>query len=147
MPYKFINFMKLNEQLLKGNHVLKGILLSMFVFAGCAAQKGDVPMSKVCAVKWMHSHEEDEGDIKVFRPSTYKFPPTRGRRGFLLQMDGNALTSYDIAPTDGTMERKGNWKELGNNTIAFEYPKEPNRNYNFEIVSYKKKKLTIKIKN
>lgn len=28
---------------------------------------------------WVHSHEDDTKDIKVFRPVDYKFPPSRGR--------------------------------------------------------------------
>ncbi len=34
---------------------------------------------------WMHSHEEDSGDVQVYRPADYDFPPARGRRGFELQ--------------------------------------------------------------
>ncbi len=138
--------MKLNKQILGGNLFLLGILLCCFVLGGCAAQKGEISIERISAVKWMHSHEEDEGDIKVYRPSGFKFPPTRGRRGFSLQMENNALISYDIAPTDGTLERKGKWESIGENVISFEYPNEPSRNYKIELLTYKKKKLTIKIK-
>ena len=29
---------------------------------------------------WLHSFEEDEGDIQVFRPESYPLPLARGRR-------------------------------------------------------------------
>jgi hypothetical protein len=41
--------------------------------------------------RWMHSHEEDEGDLRVYRPASYKFPPARGRRGLEFKPDGELV--------------------------------------------------------
>jgi len=48
---------------------------------------------------WVHSHEEDSGDVRVYRPATYDFPPARGRRGFELKRDGEAVL-YGPGPAD-----------------------------------------------
>ena len=37
---------------------------------------------------WVHSHEEDTNTEIVFRPATYNFPRSRGRRSFELKTDG-----------------------------------------------------------
>lgn len=58
--------------------------------------------------RWIHSHEEDTADEMVFRPSTYKFPPSRGRSGFELLPDGSARV-LGIAPTDAPQEQQGKW--------------------------------------
>lgn len=57
---------------------------------------------------WVHSHEEDQTNIETFRPSSYNFPPSRGRRGFEVREDGS-MVMYDIAPADGIVENQGYW--------------------------------------
>ena len=57
---------------------------------------------------WVHSHEEDKGDEVVFRPSTFAFPPSRGRQGFALSADGAAqFTGPDS--TDRAQSELGSW--------------------------------------
>jgi hypothetical protein len=56
--------------------------------------------------RWLHSHEEDTTDEMVFRPSTYKFPPSR--TGFELRPDGSAQV-LGIAQTDAPQEQQGTW--------------------------------------
>jgi hypothetical protein len=48
---------------------------------------------------WVHSHEEDHGDVRVYRPASYSFPPARGRRGFELKRDGEVVL-YGPGPAD-----------------------------------------------
>jgi hypothetical protein len=57
---------------------------------------------------WMHSHEEDSGDVQVYRPADYPFPPARGRRGFELRPDGEALL-YGPSPSDKPEATAGRW--------------------------------------
>src|SRR5687767_12282600 len=49
---------------------------------------------------WLHSREEDQGEVMVYRPNDFNFPPSRGRTGFAFEAGGK-FTQYDIAPTDG----------------------------------------------
>lgn len=43
---------------------------------------------------WIHSHEEDTEDKKVYRPSTFDFPPSRGRDGFEIRENGEFVLSF-----------------------------------------------------
>lgn len=58
--------------------------------------------------KWLHSHEEDTAGEIVYRPSGFKFPPSRGRTGFELRPDGTAHV-LGIAPTDAPDQHTGTW--------------------------------------
>ena len=59
--------------------------------------------------RWVHSHEEDTDKEMVFRPAAFEFPPSRGRRSFELQLDGN-LVEGRIGPTDRPLETQGTWE-------------------------------------
>src|SRR5438067_5415234 len=48
---------------------------------------------------WIHSHEEDKGDVKVYRPSTFNFPLSRGRDGFEIMQNGTFIM-YSIGKAD-----------------------------------------------
>ena len=111
----------------------------------CIAQQENIPMHKLYNIKWVHSHEDDEGDIEAYRPESYSFPPSRGRRGFKM-LKNNSFINYEIAPTDGSLERKGTWKGDADGRFAILFgEKDQNRNYTMKIVSYKKKLLKLKI--
>lgn len=49
--------------------------------------------------RWVHAHEEDEGDVRVYRPAGYDLPPARGRRGLEFRPDGE-VTVYGPGPAD-----------------------------------------------
>ena len=82
-------------------------------------------IQEVLQQHWVHSHEEDTGTEMVFRPATFKFPPSRGRRGFELKPDGT-LVDYGIAPTDGPQATRGTWElEDGNRLVL--HPSSPSQ--------------------
>jgi hypothetical protein len=70
--------------------------------------------------RWLHSHEEDQGDTRVYRPSSYQFPRSRGRSGFELRPDGSMI-DLGIAPGDGTAKTQGRWS-LDDDTLVLEAP-------------------------
>jgi hypothetical protein len=49
--------------------------------------------------RWVHAHEEDEGDVRVYRPAGYELPPARGRRGLEFRPDGEVVV-YGLGPAD-----------------------------------------------
>ena len=57
---------------------------------------------------WVHSHEEDTNTEIVFRPATYNFPRSRGRRSFELKPNGT-LVEGGMAPDDRRQETQGTW--------------------------------------
>ncbi|WP_345117826.1 hypothetical protein [Hymenobacter algoricola] len=92
---------------------------------------------------WLHSQEEDQGDVRVYRPNTYAFPPARGRTGF--QFDHNGLfTQFDIAPTDGLEGRKGQWKADGSTRVSITLDDKRDPDYQLEIVSLDKDVLKVR---
>jgi hypothetical protein len=58
--------------------------------------------------RWIHSHEEDHGDLQVFRPGDHAFPPSRGRRCLDLRRDGSLLESGPGAD-DRAVGSRGRW--------------------------------------
>lgn len=66
---------------------------------------------------WVHSHEEDTASEMVFRPATFNFPRSRGRKGFELKPDGT-LVDVGIGPTDRPSQVPGTW-QIENDKIAF----------------------------
>jgi hypothetical protein len=67
---------------------------------------------KALAQTWIHSHEEDTDSETVFRPSTYAFPPSRGRKSFQLKTDGS-LVSSGPGPDDRSVKTEGQWLMSG----------------------------------
>jgi hypothetical protein len=69
---------------------------------------------------WMHSHEEDDGDDRIYRSGDYQFPPSRGREGFRMEQDSTFLF-YGIAPTDGILVHIGYWS-IDDSVIVVDFP-------------------------
>ncbi len=73
---------------------------------------------------WTHAHEEkDPGDSslrEIYRPSDWKFGPSRGRQGYDLQ-EGHRVLIQDIGPADGKVETLATWSlESGNVLVIVE---------------------------
>ena len=62
--------------------------------------------------EWVHSHEEDRGGEMVFRPASFKFPPSRGRRAIDLRRDGTVGHTRP-GPTDRRQASEGRWEIEG----------------------------------
>jgi hypothetical protein len=61
---------------------------------------------------WVHSHEEDSGDLRVFRPKSFEFPPSRGREELELKADGRSVV-HSPGPVDVPEEAAGTWELEG----------------------------------
>ena len=97
---------------------------------------------KLLQKRWIHSHEEDSDAEMVFRPASFKFPPSRGRAGFDLKPN-NSFVDIGIAPTDGPQESKGTWKLRDNHLDLFtSSPSTPSRT--LQIVSVDRNRLVVK---
>ncbi|GAB2960197.1 hypothetical protein GCM10027048_29690 [Hymenobacter coalescens] len=94
---------------------------------------------------WLHAHEEDQGDVHVYRPNTYNFPPSRGRTGFAFEQNG-LFTQYDIAPTDGVEGRKGQWSVVDEHTVRIALADKKDPDYQLEIVSLDDNVLKVRRK-
>jgi hypothetical protein len=76
---------------------------------------------KALPQKWVHSHEEDTDQEMVFRPGSYKFPPSRGRRSFDLSPDGRVVGQH-AGPDDRPTSQVGSWKLKSNNELELDLP-------------------------
>ena len=64
---------------------------------------------------WTHSHEEDQGDVLVYRSThTFAFPPARGRETLEFG-EGGELTERTPGPDDRPRDTAGRWTALGMN--------------------------------
>lgn len=59
--------------------------------------------------KWGHSREEDNNDIRVYRPDDFNFPRARGRAGLEFRRDGS-FVDWIIGPTDAQQPLSGHWQ-------------------------------------
>lgn len=98
----------------------------------------------------MLSHEETKGDTSVYRPATYAFPSARGRTGFTLKENGEAV-EIGIAPADGPAYYAGTWRLVGDKTVLLSIAgssaygfNRPAQTIQFEILSLTKEILYAK---
>jgi hypothetical protein len=92
--------------------------------------------------RWLHSHEEDSDTEMVFRPASFKFPPSRGRAGFDLKAN-KSFIDIGIAPVDGPQESSGTWTLQDNQLQLFKPPSSaPART--LEIISVDKDRLVVR---
>ena len=66
---------------------------------------------------WVHSHEEDSAQQKVYRHDTFEFPPSRGRSGFELHVDGT-MSEFGPDASDRTSSRPGRWEILPDQRVG-----------------------------
>lgn len=66
--------------------------------------------------RWGRSPEDDSGDEIVFRPASYPFPPSRGRRFIELRPDGS-YAETSPGPVDVPEESTGRWSLEGGRLV------------------------------
>jgi hypothetical protein len=92
--------------------------------------------------RWLHSHEEDSDSEMVFRPASFKFPPSRGRAGFDLKAN-KSYVDIGIAPADGPQESSGTWTVDGN-TLELFNPSSSTPARTLQILSVDKNRLVVR---
>jgi hypothetical protein len=80
-----------------------------------SASQGEAPPESLFR-HWVRSHEEDTGDIQVFRPKGFDFPPARGRPELEIRQDGT-VTAHQIGPGDGLEPVRGKWVATSASTL------------------------------
>ena len=79
----------------------------------------------------------------MYRPNTYKFPPSRGRTGFAIKPFGR-FEQFDIAPGDGLAGRPGSYTADGNARLRIHLTDKQEPDYTLEIISLDKKVLRLR---
>jgi len=99
---------------------------------------------EVEAKRWIHSREEDAGDVQVYRPSSYNFPLSRRPRT-TFEIDKNGIfIEYAVAPDDTRKPLVGNWIIEGPNTIKIDFADKSMKPYSMRIISCTSDMLRIK---
>jgi hypothetical protein len=92
---------------------------------------------------WIHSREEDQGDVRFFRTEDFAFPPSFGRDGMELRPDGTFVQD-DIGPADGTVQTPGRWTHQGPGQLAVRFDG-AREDYAFTIVNVESDLLRIRL--
>jgi hypothetical protein len=94
--------------------------------------------------QWLYSYEDkSEKGIEVYRPKSYPFPLSRGRKGFEIKPNGEFF-SYDIAAADGYDVIPGKWKFIKPNELIVNFEDPQKKPYKFIIMSNDENILQIK---
>ena len=91
--------------------------------------------------RWLHSHEEDDGDVRVYRPAGYDLPPARGRRGLEFRPDGELLV-IGPGPADKPETASGHWEPAGGHRARVSLPDGDERQ--LEVVSVEPDRLAVR---
>jgi hypothetical protein len=93
---------------------------------------GQLP-AEIYEKHWIHSREEDSNDIQVYRPSTFNFPLSRGRRAFEIEKSGIFL-QYGIGPDDTSKKVEGKWTIEGPDTIKIDFADKSIKSYKMKVI-------------
>lgn len=96
--------------------------------------------------RWTHSREEDQGDILVYRPSDYPFPPARGREGIELRENGEFI-HYQIGATDRNLAVPGQWSVQETNVLKVQFPNQSAAPYRLTILECSDQILKVRQAN
>ncbi|MDQ3973128.1 MAG: hypothetical protein M3276_02105 [Actinomycetota bacterium] len=85
-------------------------LLELILSSGATWQDAPFPTGPANPLfaRWTHSHEEDTGDVEVYRPPGFAFPPSFPRRGFQINPDG-VFARHGPGPSDEPVTVTGRW--------------------------------------
>jgi hypothetical protein len=135
------------------------LILLLFFAAAISAfkinlnQRGSMvdDMTKIFDIIWYHSYEEDQGDLKAYRPDGFEFPPARGRAGMAFHDEG-LFTKYLIGPTDKRVKVPGEWSKLAKKTYKITFSEQKKKDHHLsdlqiEVIELSKDKLVLRMTN
>lgn len=119
------------------------LLLCLFITADrCSDESYKMPES--LWGNWVHAHEEDYGNNRVYRHLSYELPPSRGRERFDIR-PGGRIFYYGLAAADGNAEAvEGNWVPLNERTISVELPGDKANEFAAELVEVTPNRLVLR---
>lgn len=71
--------------------------------------------------RWVHSREEDQGDIRVYRPIAFPFPPARMPRDGLEFRQNGEFIRYQPGPSDRSVGTTGRWQAPAENVVEVRF--------------------------
>jgi hypothetical protein len=120
-----------------------GLSILSIVQLGCLDKPMNNNLPSAIFQHWIHSREEDTEKVKVYRPSDYQFPPSRGRDGFEIKEDGEFIR-YGIGATDRPQEITGTWKAEEDDKIRVSWENQNQESYTMQVVSCEERLLKVR---
>lgn len=94
--------------------------------------------------KWLHSFEEDQPGIVIYRPAdSFAFPPARRGRESLEFGGTGTLSMGAPGPDDKPREQSGSWVALGMNRFRLDAGNQPGRT--IEIIESSPEILKVRV--
>ncbi len=84
------------------------IIMITVLVAGCAGLK---KKRELLCRTWVHAHEQDDGKVKTYVPSTTELPPSRPRRKLVFNSDGS-MQMITGGRSDRGESTSGKWSWL-----------------------------------
>lgn len=119
------------------------MLLGVIISANqCNKNKTEALVKELSEKVWMHSNEEDQIDVQVYRvKDSYDFPPSRGREGFQLLPEGKFI-KMGPSPNDAPQRQEGNWQVEGE---QIRVKMSSGESYALEVVERQENFLKVKV--
>lgn len=92
---------------------------------------------------WVHSREEDAGDVSVYRPSGFQFPPSRGRDGIELRVGGDVVR-HGPGPTDRSTASQGRWQAMSSADVELRFDDAQRTPKRFSVIEVNDQVLKLK---
>jgi hypothetical protein len=90
-------------------------------------------LSEFIFKQWIHSREEDTSDAIVYRPSNYKFLPSRGREGFEIKKSGE-FVQYSIGRDDRSKKTIGHFNVQDFNRLYIHFDEQQLQPFTLKIL-------------
>ena len=123
------------------------LLLALILFGasliGCQDKQGQATHPEELIGAWIHSHEDDTEEVKVYRHASYNLPPERGREGFEIK-EGGECVYHGIAPADGSTNEPASWSWEDGNTLVITPKADGAAEMSMEVVSASSEMLKVK---
>ncbi|MEN9520249.1 MAG: hypothetical protein RLZZ381_2837 [Cyanobacteriota bacterium] len=119
-----------------------GLSILSIVQLGCLDKPMNSNLPSAIFQHWIHSREEDTEMVKVYRPSSYQFPPSRGRDGFEIKKNGEFI-QYGIGATDRPQKITGTWQAEEDNRIKITWENQNQKSYTMQVLSCDERLLKI----
>lgn len=93
--------------------------------------------------RWMHSHEEDTVEGRVYRPASHRLPPSRGRAGFDLKSD-HTMVYLSIGRGDAPEATSGTWDIEEGNPPQLRIRLDSGEKLNLRLIAVEKERLVAR---
>lgn len=117
-------------------------LISILVATSSCAQQ-TLPV-QIYNTEFWHAYEEDKGSLLVYRFSSFQFPPSRGRDGFVIKRN-HVFKQISIGASDNRNIAIGKWRELGPDMLLVSFEGAERKSITMRIIQADKEKILCEI--